>query len=164
MIERAAAWLVCGVMLTWGGCAAPPDRYDPAHRPGDFTLRLTLTADADSSAEAMPTEPGQYVVTPDRVMRVALGRGAHAGLYPGRTGRLTRREMDRLWRLTLRAWRAAANGKTDTTPGPTGLTVDARFRAGSTGRSFRGSLRSQEMRELVAHVVAWRGGAVGETQ
>ena len=157
---------MCVMCVWWAcfvGCAAPPDRYDAQRRPADFVLRVTLEAAGDGTEADdadLPTPPGQYVVTPDRELRVALGPGATAGVYPPRTAVLSPEEMDALWRLTVEAWRSARRENTSAVreKHAAGLRVRVRFRGGGVSRSFAAPLRDEGARALVSRLVSLRGG------
>lgn len=155
--------VICGLGACFAGCAAPLVRYDAQHRPADFVLRVTLEAAGDGTEADdadPPTEPGQYVVMPDRELRVALGSGATAGVYPPRTAVLSPEEMDALWRLTVEAWRSARRENTSAVreQHAAGLRVRVRFRGGGVSRSFAAPLRDEGARALVSRFVTLRGG------
>lgn len=151
-------------MLIWlGACAAPPDRYDVQRRAGDFLLRVTVEAWGDPSRDesaGLPTEPGQYVVTPDRELRVALGPGATADVYPGRTAVLRPEEMDELWRLTVQAWRSVENRAAGAKQGSRSgeMRVRVRFRGEGVSRSFKAPLDAEGVRALANRLISLRGG------
>lgn len=156
------------MLVVLAGCAATPERYDPARRPADFSLRVTLEAAGGAQGQGvtaqdvdeLPTEPGQYVVMPDRELRVALGPGATADVYPGRTAVLSPREMDELWRRTVEAWRSArrASSQAQDPPRSAAIALRVRFRGAGRSRSFTTSLRDPAGRSLAAWLVSMRGG------
>ena len=149
----AMAWLAAVLP----GCGGDPPRLDADRRPGDFALRLTVIAAGDDGGhgDAAATEPGQYIVTPDRWLRAAVGEGATASVYPGRTARLSPAAMDRLWRLA-----AAAARSPRPAPSSNAMRVSGRLTGEGGARRFEGTLDQPAVRALVAELVRMRGGAM----
>ncbi|MFW6335921.1 MAG: hypothetical protein ACOC3G_02170 [Phycisphaeraceae bacterium] len=97
-------------------------------------------------------------MTPDRELRVALGPGATADVYPGRTAVLRPEEMDELWRLTVRAWRSvegqAAPAKRESRSGE----MRVRFRGEGVSQAFKAPLAADGVRPLANRLITLRGG------
>lgn len=81
------------------GATSPPD---PAGYPPDFALVFLVrgTPEADAGRDPEPRHrSAQHVLTPDRLLRVALGPGVHADLYPPPTAKIPVERMALLYRL-----------------------------------------------------------------
>lgn len=124
--------LLAAVLLGVGGCqpvVAPSAENDAAYPP-DFSLVFTVhgSPDADAGRDLEPRHrSAQHVITPDRLLRVALGPGVHADLYPPATAKISIERMALLYRLASAAQQTgpadaqpptnpAASAPTSTTP------------------------------------------------
>ena len=94
--------------LGWvAACGAPVvPRETPAGYPPDFALVMTVYGEPSADAGRDP-EPrhrsAQHIVTPDRLLRAALGPGTHADYYPGPTAKLSPAQMGLIYRLAVAA-------------------------------------------------------------
>ncbi|MCC5785163.1 MAG: hypothetical protein JJU33_00525 [Phycisphaerales bacterium] len=62
-------------------------------------MAVTVYAPAAEGERPRWAKPAQYIVEPDGSLRAAIGEGAVAASYPGRTRTLDHRQVERLWRL-----------------------------------------------------------------
>jgi len=96
--RRAAATLTAGtlVCLIMTACQADPDpRLGYQMMPADFALEFNIIAPDDSDDPLR--QPGQYVLEPNRNLRVALGRGATDDLFPSITRTIPLEQQIRIW-------------------------------------------------------------------
>ena len=87
------------------GCAVPgrvmldppPRTNDPNRAPADFSLGVTVFQPRERGP--LP-EPTRFVLEADGILRAAMGEGASGQTFPLRTRRLSRDEVDQLFRLS----------------------------------------------------------------
>ncbi len=115
LLHPAAAWLAPLVVWTTAlgiaGCETPTRQatLDAAAYPPDFTLVFFVEADgSDGPADLPEQRPAQHVVTPDRLLRAALGPGVTPRFHPPATATLTAGQMAELYRLAEAAAQAEA--------------------------------------------------------
>lgn len=119
-------WLLLSVMICLGtaGCRSSgsvPSDASPRAYPADFALVLTVrgSAEADTGRDREPRHrSAQHVLTPDRLLRVALGPGVHADLYPPASAQVSIEQMALLYRLAAAARESAdeASSPSETSP------------------------------------------------
>ena len=84
------------VGLTLTACRTGPDpRLGYQAVPADFAIEFTVIAPEDSDNPLR--QPGQYVLEPNRHLRVALGPGATEDLFPGITTTVPLERQIMLW-------------------------------------------------------------------
>lgn len=101
MKRRCGRWLwLWSLALVWGaGCRGPqPAPLGERSYPADFALEMTVEAVTFASGSDPLRYPSRYVLEPNRVLRVALGPGVHAGLHPPPTATLSPDEMAEVYR------------------------------------------------------------------
>jgi len=86
-----------------GACGPSYDRLARETAPPRFALDMTVVASEellDRPAEPPPRarRPARYIVEPDGGLHAGQGRGVDPDYYPPLTRRLTRDQMNELWR------------------------------------------------------------------
>jgi len=85
------------------GCAAPTDPLARETAPPRFAVDLTVLAEEEIFEDPEPPvrgrRPARYVVEADRGLHAGEGRGVTPEYYPPLTRRLTKMQMDELWRV-----------------------------------------------------------------
>lgn len=101
-IPRLAALLMLATLLA--ACAsepapAPATRAASTTTPADFALVITVRPEGFVDPADPLQQPAQYVLEPNRSLRVAIGPGAHHHLFPPVTATLSPQEMTQLYSL-----------------------------------------------------------------
>ena len=98
--------LAVGIVLITAGCH-PPQRtavLEAAAYPPDFTLVFFVAADEWPGEPTPPaSRPAQHTVTPDRILRAALGPGVSPRFHPPATATLSVDQMAELYRWAEQA-------------------------------------------------------------
>jgi len=107
-MRKSLVVLVCVVAALVGCEMTPAPRADaPDKPPADFGVSVTVFAPGVRRAgEAGPTRtaattPARYIVEPDGTLRAAVGAGATPTTFPPIVRRLSDRQRQRVWWLTV---------------------------------------------------------------
>src|SRR5262245_9284621 len=102
-MRRSVIMILAATLLGCASNSPPPPPVEPPlpdDRPDDFVLAATVYSPQTMREARIPRSlrPARYIVEPDGSLRAAVGPGADATTYPGRTRQLTPAQFDTLWR------------------------------------------------------------------
>jgi hypothetical protein len=102
-MRRPLIMILAAALLGCSSNSPPPPPVEPPlpdDRPDDFVLAATIFSPNVAHEARLPRSlrPARYIVEPDGSLRAAIGPGADATTYPGRTRQLTPAQFDSLWR------------------------------------------------------------------
>ncbi len=178
-------------LVALGGCSSsttrtePAARLDPAARPADFTLAISVVNPAAYAqprarrTSASPNVPGapapapkgpapevrpaRYVIEPDGYLRAALGPGATDRTFPPPSRRLTTAQLDALWALVAQTdWLAQGSDRADQAPPAwtDGTSADPTDPLAPATSGFTGSVLAAGQRANFARTLADRSTRV----
>ncbi len=109
------AFIALGLALgQFAGCAGSEDRFQASlsqtEPPADFVLGLTIYAAQGVQPDQLPKalRPARFVLEADAVLRVGVGPGVSAALFPPRTRQLSPEQVQEIWTLAAAAGQNAS--------------------------------------------------------
>jgi hypothetical protein len=144
-----------GVMLCLSGCQHTVETA--SSYPPDFALRVSVEGPVEPSRPAFRS--AQHIIEPSRKLRVMLGAGVDASLYPPPTATLTHEQMQKLYQAASQAIDAEYGGSGPSRVDPESSRVAIRLIAnGREVQTVRIAQRNPDVIELLDLLVRLRGG------
>lgn len=144
------------------GCQSPQRQatLDAAAYPPDFTLVFFVKAHGSDRPDDSPHQrPAQHAVTPDRLLRAALGPGVTPRFHPPATATLTAEQMAELYRLAEAAAQAEAGLLPISRAARPAVVYRLTLTAGGTSTDLRTAPdRNPAARDLLDLLIQLRGG------
>lgn len=96
-LGRWSGGVAMAAVLTLAGCVSPQRDPRLTHKEMPIDFAVHVYVEGDPAVTDPLRQTSQYILQPDRLLRVAVGPGVTAGYFPRATRALTPAEMEALW-------------------------------------------------------------------